>query len=95
MACPVVAGVAALVLEYYPDLSAEQLKYVIEKSATPLNEEVKLPGTDDMVNLSDISKSGGEVNAYEAIKLAATLNGDRDVKMDILPKSKVKKDRKG
>lgn len=95
MACPVVAGVAALVLEYYPELSAEQLKYVIEKSATPLHEEVKLPGTDEMVNLSEISKSGGEVNAYEAIKLAATLNGDRNMKMDILPKSKVKKDRKG
>ncbi len=30
MACPVVAGIAALVLEYYPTLSAQQLKYVIE-----------------------------------------------------------------
>ena len=27
---PVVAGVAALILEYYPNLSAEQVKYVIE-----------------------------------------------------------------
>lgn len=94
MACPVVAGVAALLLEYYPDLSAEQLKYVIEKSATPLTEEVKLPGTDDMVKLSEISKSGGEVNAFEAVKLAATIKGDRDMKMDILPKSKVKHKKK-
>ena len=46
------------------------------------------------LTFADISKSGGEVNAYEAIKLAATLNGDRNMKMDILPKSKVKKDRK-
>ena len=95
MACPVVAGLAALVLEYYPNLSAEQLKYVIEKSATPLKEEVKLPGTNDMVKLSDISKSGGEVNAYEAMKLAATLKGDRKMKMDILPRSKVKNEKKG
>ena len=95
MACPVVAGVAALLLEYYPDLSAEQLKYVIEKSATPLTEEVKLPGTDEMVNLADISKSGGEVNAFEAVKLAATIKGDRDMKMEILPKSKVKNKKKG
>ncbi|HEY9259134.1 S8 family peptidase [Chitinophaga sp.] len=36
MASPVVAGVAALVLSYYPELSAAQLKYVLEKSATPL-----------------------------------------------------------
>ena len=76
-------------------MSAEQLKYVIEKSATPLKEEVKLPGTNDMVKLSDISKSGGEVNAYEAIKLAATLNGERDMKMEILPKSKVRMNKKG
>ncbi len=95
MACPVVAGVGALLLEYFPDLSAEQLKYVIEKSATPLKEEVKLPGTDDMVNLSDISESGGEVNAHEAVKLASTLKGERKMKMDILPKSKVRNDKRG
>ncbi len=96
MACPVVAGLGALILEYFPDLSAEQLKYVIEKSATPLKEEVKLPGSDDeMVSLSDISKSGGEINAYEAVKLASTLKGDRNKEMNILPKSKVKNDRKG
>lgn len=94
MAGPVVAGLGALILEYFPDLSAEQLKYVIEKSATPLKEEVKLPGTDEMVPLSNISKSGGEINAYEAVKLAATLKGERKMEMNILPKSKVKKERK-
>jgi subtilisin family serine protease len=104
MACPVVAGVAGLVLEYFPDLSAEQLKYVIEKSATPIKEKVILPGTQkgageddepEMVSLSDISKSGGEVNAYEALKLASTLKGERNMKMNILPKSKVKKEKRG
>jgi subtilisin family serine protease len=104
MACPVVAGVAGLVLEYFPDLSAEQLKYVIEKSATPIKEKVVLPGTQkgageddepEMVSLSDISKSGGEVNAYEALKLASTLKGERNMKMNILPKSKVKKEKRG
>lgn len=77
MATPVVAGVAALVLEYYPDLSAQQLKYVITKSVTPITEKVKLPGTDDSVNLADISVTGGEVNAYNALKLASTLKGER------------------
>jgi len=104
MACPVVAGVAALVLEYFPDLSAEQVKYVIDKSATPIKDKVILPGTQkspggsdnpEMISLSDISITGGEVNAYEAVKLASTLNGERDMKMDILPKSKVKKERRG
>jgi subtilisin family serine protease len=91
MACPVVAGVAALLLSHYPTLTAEQLKYVIEKSATPLKEKVKLPGTDDMVSLADISKTGGQVNAFEAVKLAASLSGDRTDKKDILPKSKAKR----
>ncbi|MGN6530665.1 MAG: S8 family peptidase [Ginsengibacter sp.] len=77
MATPVVAGVAALILEYFPDLSAEQVKYVIEKSAEPVTEKVKLPGTEDSVNLSDISVTGGEVNAYNAVKLASTLKGER------------------
>ena len=78
MATPVVAGVAALILEYFPDLTAEQVKYVILNSVAPITEKVKLPGTDSLVNLSDISVSGGEVNAYNAVKLAATLKGERD-----------------
>ncbi|HEU5366649.1 MAG TPA: S8 family peptidase [Hanamia sp.] len=77
MATPVVAGVAALILEYFPDLSADQVKYVIDKSAQPITEKVKLPGTTDSVNLSDISVTGGEVNAYNAVKLASTLKGER------------------
>ncbi len=81
MASPVVAGVAALVLSYYPDLSAAQLKYVLEKSATPLPDgttTVNKPGTDDQeVNFSDLSVTGGIVNAYDALKLAATIKGDR------------------
>lgn len=77
MATPVVAGVAALILEYYPDLSAQQVKYAITHSVTPITDKVKLPGTDDSVNLADISVTGGEVNAYNALKLASTLKGER------------------
>lgn len=80
MASPVVAGLAAFILSYYPTLSAEQLKFVIEKSVSPINEKVINPGTVDEVNLSDISKTGGIVNAHEAIKLAATLKGERPTK---------------
>jgi subtilisin family serine protease len=96
MACPVVAGVAAFLLEYYPDLSAKQLKYVIEKSATSITEKVKLPGSEEKVNLSDLSKSGGIVNAYEAAKLAATLRGERNTtKEPIIIKTKIKTKNKG
>jgi len=95
MACPVVAGVAAFLLEYYPTLSAKQLKYVIEKSSMQVNEKVKLPGSELKVNLSDISKTGGLVNAYEAAKLASTLKGERNIKEPIIIKSKIKTKTKG
>jgi subtilisin family serine protease len=77
MASPVVAGLAALILEYYPTLSAEQVKYVIMRSSVVPGYEVTVPGTDKKVKLSEISKSGGVINAYEALKLASTLKGER------------------
>ncbi|MEO8719767.1 MAG: S8 family serine peptidase [Ginsengibacter sp.] len=94
MAAPVVAGVAALIRQYFPDLSAEQVKYAIEKSVSPLIEKVKIPGSDEMVYLSDISKTGGELNAYNAVKLASTLKADKHNKEENLPKSKVKRRQK-
>ncbi|HJT74913.1 MAG TPA: S8 family peptidase, partial [Chitinophaga sp.] len=84
MASPVVAGVAALVLSYYPNLSARQLKYVLEKSATPLPDNTKMvvkPGTrDENVAFSDLSITGGLINAYEALKLADTMKGEKKIK---------------
>ena len=74
---PIVAGIAALILEYYPSLSAEQIKYVIERSAVSLPDDVLKPGSNEKVKLSDISKTGGIVNAYDAVKLAATIKGER------------------
>jgi len=74
MACPVVAGIAALVLEYYPYLTPQQLKMIIEKSAVVATEKVKKPGTkDEEVELSDLSRTGAFANAYEAIKMASTI----------------------
>lgn len=93
MACPLVAGIAALTLEYFPTLSAEQLKYVIEKSAQQPGVKVTKPGTDEKVELSEISRTGGIVNAYEAVKLAATLTADNN--KETLPKPKMTKGRKG
>lgn len=77
MASPVVAGIAALILQYYPSLSAEQVKYAIESSTVPPTYDVNVPGSDRKVKLSEISKSGGVVNAYEAMKVASKLKGER------------------
>jgi subtilisin family serine protease len=95
MACPLVAGIAALTLEYFPNLSARQLKYVIEKSSQQPPYKVTKPGSDEMVNLADISKTGGIANAYEALKLAATLKGENKQTKPALPKPKLVKAKKG
>ena len=95
MACPLVAGIAALTLEYFPDLSAKQLKYVIEKSAQSPGEKVKKPGTDERVDMSELSRTGGLVNAYEALKLASTLKGERKKEKEVLPKPKMVTPKKG
>ncbi len=79
MASPVVAGLAALILEYFPTLSAAQVKYVIEKSSQNPGVKVTNPGDDEQVDLSELSRSGGIINAYEAVKLAATLKGERKI----------------
>lgn len=92
MASPVVAGTAAFLLSYFPDLTAEQLKSVIEKSAQAPADSVSKPGSDDEVLLTDISKTGGIINAYEAAKLASELKpeGNKPKKNKRAPKSTLK-----
>ncbi|MFA6249301.1 MAG: S8 family serine peptidase [Mucilaginibacter sp.] len=75
---PITAGIAALVLEYYPNLSAKQLKRVILESATPLTGTVVLkPGSQtEKVDFTTLSKTGGVVNAYRALVAASKLKGE-------------------
>jgi cell wall-associated protease len=69
-ASPIVAGLAALIWSYYPDFTYKQILYCIEKSATPINTMVIKPGTIEKVPFSSLSKSGGIVNAYQALIIA-------------------------
>ena len=92
MACPVVAGTAALLLEYYPNLTAVQLKEAIEKSAVTPKEKVNNPETKEKVFLSDLSKTGGFLNAYEAMKYAGAIKPEKKM---ILPETKIKTTRRG
>ncbi len=73
MAAPVVAGSAALLFSYFPYLTPEQVKLCIEKTAKSPGIKVYKPGTDQLVDLSEISKTGGILNTYEAAKMAASL----------------------
>lgn len=75
MAAPVVAGLAAMIRAYYPTLTAEQVKEVIMKSVTKVDQKVKVKSESGSkrVYLDEISVSGGIVNAYKAIEEANKL----------------------
>ncbi|NQX33068.1 S8 family serine peptidase [Pedobacter boryungensis] len=75
MAAPVVSGLAALVLSYYPELNPTQLRDIIIKSVTKVDHKIKYKNERDeniRVPFSEICVSGGIVNAYNALKLAAS-----------------------
>lgn len=95
MASPVVAGTAALVLSYFPYLTPEQVKYSIEQSTVAPENPVKTPGSGQPVQLSEISRSGGIVNAYEAVKIASTLKPDGKIPNKEKAPRPVMKNKKG
>ncbi len=75
MACPVTAGVAAVLRSYYPTLKAKDVKYIIKKSADTRYKKKKiiLPGDKEekaKQKFAKLSQTGGIVNLYNAIKLA-------------------------
>ncbi|HEX7050148.1 MAG TPA: S8 family serine peptidase [Longimicrobiales bacterium] len=72
MAAPVVTGLAALLMAYYPDLDAADVKRIILESATRYAEQpVVRPGEDGgQVPFGRLSATGGIVNAYAAIRMA-------------------------
>lgn len=77
MSTPIVSGIAALIRSYYSDLSAAQVKKIIEKSVwIPDTDNLCFrPGTKaDIVPFTALSKTGGIVNAYNAVLAADQFN---------------------
>lgn len=77
MAAPVTSGVAALLMSYYPQLTAAQVKEILVKSSVKFaGENVNKPGGEksETVAFGQLSMSGGIVNAYEAVKMAETMS---------------------
>ena len=71
MAAPAVAGVAALIRSYYPQLTALQVKQVILESGVAPQVQVIVGGPEGKAkSLSEISRTGKIVNLYNAILLA-------------------------
>lgn len=77
-ASPLVAGVAALLKSYYPNLTAKQLKKIILESGTPLDIDVKIRNGEntEMVPFSELSKTGKILNAHNALKMAQNYSSE-------------------
>jgi subtilisin family serine protease len=73
MAAPVVAGLAALIRSYYPKFSAQKVKDIILNSVVKVNHDVNVTVGEETKSIpfADLSVTGGIVNAYNALKLAA------------------------
>jgi len=69
MASPVVAGIASLIMSYFPKLSAKKVKEIILESGIDLDLEIENLG--DNKHFREYSKSGKLVNAYNALILAS------------------------
>ncbi|MDG1730220.1 MAG: S8 family peptidase [Algibacter sp.] len=75
MAAPGVAGIAALIRSYFPNLSAAQVKQIIMDSGLALKTKVIVGGnSEDIRPFADLSKSAKMVNAYNALIMAAKLS---------------------
>lgn len=72
MAAPMVAGVAALLKSYFPSLTMVEIKEIIKASVKDVSEmETPLPGNPSKnVTFGSLSRTGGIVNVYNAVKLA-------------------------
>lgn len=71
MAAPVVSGVAALLMSYFPTLSASDTKDILMQSARRINMRVEKPGdAGGQIAFGELSRTGAVVDAYAAVKLA-------------------------
>jgi len=72
-ASPIVAGVAALIRSYYPSLTAPEVKQILMDSSVKYDILVDVPteeNPEQQLLFSELSKSGGIVNAYNALLMA-------------------------
>ena len=80
MAAPAVAGIAALIRSYYPQLSASQVKQVLMQSGLSTKASVIVSGdASKATTFNTISKSGKMANAYNALLLADKISKGKQV----------------
>lgn len=77
MASPVVAGVAALLRSYFPELTAKQVKNIILKSVYKPEYKVMNPETKKEALMKQWSSTGGLLDAHGAVQLALKTKGKK------------------
>jgi subtilisin family serine protease len=79
MAAPVVTGLAALIMSYYPNLTAADVRKIIMASVSKHTDQMVVkPGTDsEKVPFGSLSVTGGIVNAYNALKMAEEVSSGK------------------
>jgi len=73
--CPVVSGVAALIMSYFPELTTAEVKEILLKSVIKYKHQIIIPTKLEpkgKTSFKKLSKTGGIVNAEKAVKLALT-----------------------
>jgi len=74
MAAPMVSGLAALMMAYYPSLSATEVRSIILDTATRYQDQVvSRPGGKGTVRFGTLSRTGAIVNAQAALQRAQEL----------------------
>jgi cell wall-associated protease len=81
MASPATAGVAAIIMSYFPDLTALEVRDILRNSTRKFDGlDVQKPGGKGPTEFSNLSSTGGLVNAYEAVKMAQMIRGLKTAK---------------
>ena len=79
MASPVVSGLSALILSYYPELRPAQVRDILIKSVTKVDHKVKNKNDQEettRISFADLCVSGGVVNAYKALLMAESYKAE-------------------
>ena len=71
LAAPVATGVAAIIFSYFPELTPAEVIEILNSTVTPYGKKkVYIPGTTKKTRMRDLCRSGGVINAGNAVMKA-------------------------
>ncbi|HLT79573.1 MAG TPA: S8 family peptidase [Cyclobacteriaceae bacterium] len=78
LSSPVTSGVAAILMSYFPELTAKDIRDILRESTRRLNGiRVRKPDTLEEVRIDQLCIAGGVINAYEAVRLAMRTSSEK------------------